>query len=297
MYIEDIDIEDIDYSDELVLVVDDEKSIREILVQMLRNIGLKAQSVSSGKDALVELRQKPYTFLLTDIKMEKMDGLELIRRSRNGHPNVCIIAMTGYYMEYKYVEVVNAGAVDFINKPFNIEELEAKIKRAIIERNTRKKLSIISITDSLTDVYNQRHFFSRLKEEITRAKRQKHKLALIIFDLDDFKSFNDKNGHLAGDEILKEVGTIVKENIRQDIDSGYRYGGDEFAIILIDSDQGIAEGIGKRIEMDIGNKCNLTVSMGYAIYSKGMTFEEFINEADVQLYKAKRLKNIGRVSI
>ena len=286
-----MDVEHIDYSDELILVVDDEESTREVVTLMLRNIGFEVHSVGSGNDALDELRRKSYTFLLTDIMMDGMDGLELIRQSRNDHPDVCAIAMTGYLMEYKYVDVVNAGATDFINKPFNIEELEAKIKRAIIERNTREKLSILSITDSLTGVYNQRHFYTRLKGEIKRAERQKNEIALIMFDLDDFKSYNDEKGHLAGDDILKKVGTIIKESIRQGVDSGYRYGGDEFAIILIDAERDIVLEISTRIEKTIKDICNLTVSMGFSNFSKGMTLEEFINKADKELYKGKNLKN------
>ena len=289
-----MDVEPIDYSDELILLVDDEESTREIVTLMLRNIGFEVHSVDSGDDALDELRRKPYTFLLTDIRMDGIDGLELIRQSRNHHPDICAIAMTGYLMEYNYIDVVNAGATDFINKPFNIEELEAKIKRAIIERNTRQKLNILSITDSLTGIYNQRHFFTRLKEEIRRAERQKYKLALIMFDIDDFKAYNDKKGHLAGDNVLRKVGSIIEENIRQGVDSGYRYGGDEFAIILIDADKDIVLEIGTRIENTIKESCNLTISMGHASFSKVMTLEKLINEADTQLYKDKKLKNNSR---
>ena len=286
-----MDVEHIDYSNELILVVVDKESTREAVTLMLKNIGFEVHSVGSGNDALEELRQKPYTFLLTDIRMDGMDGLELIRQSRNDHRDVCAIAITEYLMDYKYVDVVNAGATDFINKPFNIEELEAKLKRTIIERNTRKQLSILSITDSLTDVYNQRHFFVRLKEETMRAERQKNELALIMFDLDDFKSYNDKKGHFAGDDILRKVGTIIKESIRQGVDSGYRYGGDEFAIILIDAERDIVLEISTRIEKTIKNICNLTVSMGFSNFSKGMTLEEFIDKADKELYKGKKLKN------
>jgi len=287
-------MEHIDYNDELILVVDDEETIREVVTLMLRNIGFEVHSVDSGNDALGELRRKPYTILLTDIRMDGMDGIELIRQAKNDYPDICAMAMTGHLMEYKYVDVVNVGAADFINKPFNIEELEAKIRRAIIERNTRQKLSMLSITDSLTDVYNQRHFYTQLKKEIRRAERQKHKLTLIMFDIDDFKSYNDEKGHLAGDDILRKVGGIVKEKIRKDIDSGYRYGGDEFAIILIEAEKDIAQKIGVRIEKTIKERCNLTVSMGHASFSKGMTLEKLINEADIQLYKDKKLKNNSR---
>ena len=136
-----------------------------------------------------ELSKKSYTFLLTDMNMPEMDGMELIGQVKADYPHICSIAMTGYTKEYKYMDVVNAGATDFINKPFGIEELEAKIKRAIVERNVREELGRLSITDSLTGLFNQRHFYARLRNEIKRTERQtrKHQLGLIILDLDNFK--------------------------------------------------------------------------------------------------------------
>jgi len=270
-----------------VLVVDDEESVRGPLVEMLRHLGFHTEAVSSAREALLELQENQYTFLLTDISMPGMDGLELIRRARSDFPNLCTIAMTGYSKEYKYVDVVNAGATDFVNKPFGIEEFEAKVRRAIIDRNARIELSRLSITDELTTLYNQRHFYTRLGEEIMRSHRQKHQLALILMDLDDFKAYNDTYGHLAGDDLLRKVGKIVHACIREGVDSGYRYGGDEFTVILIDADMSIAESIGKRIEKAIERECKITASMGYATYSEGMGPEDLVGEADKDLYRLK----------
>lgn len=289
-----MNIDDINYSDEFVLVVDDEDYIREPIVEMLRRMGFRVDSAANGKHALEKLKEKPYTFLLTDMRMPEMDGLELIKSAERDYPNVSTIAMTGYSKEYDYVDVVNAGAADFINKPFGIEELEAKVRRAIIERNIKDELSKLSITDSLTGLYNQRHFYIRLKDEITRAERQKHPLGLILLDLDNFKNYNDTHGHLAGDELLQKVGEIVNLKIRQGVDSGYRYGGDEFAIILIDADERISKVIGQRMEQGIEEKCNLSASLGYAYFSEGMAMKAFVEAADKQLYKVKKQKNSKR---
>ena len=106
---------------------------------MLRHLGFQAGSVKNGRDALKALKEKPYTFLLTDIKMPGMNGLELIQRTRDEYPQVPTVTMTGYY--------------------------------------------------------NQRHFYTRLREEVLRAERQKHPLALIFLDLDNFKKYNDTHGH------------------------------------------------------------------------------------------------------
>ncbi|MEA3232468.1 MAG: diguanylate cyclase [Thermodesulfobacteriota bacterium] len=292
-------IDNIKYNSELILVVDDEEFVSEPIVGMLRHLGFKSESVNNGYDALKALKEKPYTFLLTDIKMPGMNGLELIQKTKNEYPQVSTVAMTGYYKEHSYVNVVNSGASDFINKPFGIEELEAKIRRAIIERNTQQELRRLSITDSLTGLYNQRHFYARLREEVIRAERQRHPLALIFLDLDDFKQYNDTRGHLEGDKLLQKVGRVINTNIRQGVDSGYRYGGDEFVIILIETDLEITQTIRKRIETSIREACKLGVSVGYAQFSHGLSPEEFMKEADDCLYtaKARKTKKKDKISI
>jgi two-component system cell cycle response regulator len=276
----------IDYSKESVLVVDDDTQFRETLVQLLSVLGFETASASSGPGALAKLKENEYTFLLADMKMPDMDGLKLVEQAGKEFPDLSIIAMTGYAEGYRYIDVINAGASDFIKKPFESEELEAKVNRIVSERNLRKELSRLSITDSLTGLFNQRHFYSRLKEEITRAQRQSHSLALILLDLDHFKAYNDTYGHLAGDEVLRNLGRIINKNIREGVDSGYRYGGDEFAIILIDADLSVAREIGKRIQNAL-LEGNFTASVGYATFSDGMTEKELVSEADKNLYKAK----------
>ena len=286
-----MEIENINYGDEFLLVVDDEESVREPVVAMLEHLDFKVDSAVSGEEALEMLTQKPYTFLLTDIRMSGIDGLELIKRIKRSDPEISAIAMTGYSREFNYVEVINAGATDFVNKPFGIEELEAKIKRAIIERNIRQELQKLSITDSLTALYNQRHFYARLDEEIARTKRQKHNLALILLDLDAFKQYNDNFGHLAGDKLLQNVGKVLNSNVRQGVDLGFRYGGDEFAVLLIDADEVVAEMMSARIEKGIEEVCGITASTGSVVFSDNLTAETLVEEADRRLYRSKEQRN------
>jgi diguanylate cyclase (GGDEF)-like protein len=280
-------LENMAYNEESILVVDDEAEIRETLVQMLLHLGFKAQAASNGSEAMETLHNGGYTFMITDMRMPGMDGLELIRSAQSAFPEVSIIAMTGYSRGYRYIDVINFGAKDFINKPFGIEELEAKIRRAIRERNALRELSRLSITDSLTGLYNQRHFYARLKEEIVRAQRQKHPLALVLLDMDDFKMYNDTRGHLAGDELLQNVGRIINTSIRENVDSGYRYGGDEFAIILIDADLEVTRSIVKRMRSALATQCQITASIGHASFYEGLKPETFVALADTSLYEAK----------
>ncbi|MBW2095250.1 MAG: diguanylate cyclase [Deltaproteobacteria bacterium] len=287
-----MNIQHIDYTTERCLIVDDEKGVRDSIVEGLQLLDLQAAGAPGGEEALIELENAgDYSFLITDMKMPGMDGLELIEKSRKLYPDMCIIAMTGQAKSYKYTDVINAGATDFINKPFGTDELEAKIRRAIIERNTKSELNRLSITDSLTGLFNQRHFYARLREEIARAKRQKRTLSLILLDLDDFKGYNDAHGHLAGDELLSKTGGIIHASIREDVDSGYRYGGDEFAVILIDADDAAAQEIGRRIDEGLRKRLGISASMGFSQYSSTMSAETFVNMADKALYRSKEKKN------
>ncbi len=279
--------EDISYENERVLVVDDEDIVREPISAMLQHLGFKVDTAENGDEALEKFKKNPYTFLLTDIRMPGIDGLELIRIIKQKYPETCAIAMTGYTREYKYVETINAGATDFVNKPFGMEEIEAKFKRGIIERNIRQELNRLSITDALTGLFNQRHFYDRLNEEIARAERQNHNLALILLDLDDFKLYNDCRGHLAGDELLQKVGGVINSKMRQSVDSGYRYGGDEFAVMLIEADNAVAEKMSGRIKAGIKEECNVTASSGFAVFQKGLNAEALVGEADRKLYEDK----------
>lgn len=288
------DRDTIDRSKEPVVVVDDDERVGEVLGELLSALDFPSEKCSSGNEALKKIREKEYSVLLVDMKMPEMDGFELIRRARETRPDLNIIAMTGYADEYRYVDIINSGANDFIKKPIDTGELEAKLIRNIGERNLRRELSRLSMTDSLTGLYNQREFYIRLKQEIVRSVRQKHPLGVILVDLDNFKEFNDRHGHVAGDGVLRFVGRAISKSIREGVDTGYRYGGDEFAVILIDSDLAIAEEIGKRIQQAISESGRVSASVGYGMYSEQMSLTEFVSVADANLYKAKtRYKNLG----
>jgi len=285
---------DIDKTKESILVVDDDQRVCEVLKELFGAMQFPTASSLSGEEALRMLKEKQYTFLLADMKMPEMNGMELIRRTRETFPSVSVVAMTGYTDEYQYVDIINAGANDFVKKPIDIAELEAKIVRCISERDLRKELSRLSITDSLTGLFNQRQFYMRLREEIVRSTRQKHSLALILMDLDNFKEYNDKHGHIAGDEALRDVGKAILRSIREGVDSGYRYGGDEFAIILIDSDLSIAQEIGKRVHLAIRDNGELRASLGYAVYGgENMNLTDFVALADADLYRSKTQRKAG----
>lgn len=281
---------DKEYYREHILIVDDEIDICTSLTDLLSAKGFKTDTAENGKTALYKIRKNPYTFLLTDITMPELSGIDLIKAVKRERSEISIIAMTGYDKTFTYMDVVNAGANDFLTKPFKIDEIEAKIKRIIIERDIREKLAKLSITDSLTGLFNQRHFNYKLKDEVKRAKRQNRPLSLALLDLDHFKDYNDNFGHLEGDNLLSRAGKLILSNIRENVDIAFRYGGDEFAIILVDADTHTAEFIRDRLEKGFEDGCDVKASIGIATYSKDMDLKEFIALADSNLYKAKKVK-------
>ncbi len=278
------------YKKENLLIVDDEIEMGKGLRDLFVNLGLNADFITNGKDALQELRNGSYTFLVTDILMPELDGIELIKRVKRETPRVSIIAMTAHHKQYTYMDVINAGANDFITKPFTIDEMEAKIKRILIEREIRNELALLSITDDLTGLFNQRHFYARLREEIARTNRLNHPLSLILLDLDNFKDYNDRYGHLAGDRMLAKCGKIIRSNIRANVDIAFRYGGDEFAVILVEADSHIARNISGRLEKGFEEGSSVKATLGLATYSKQMSEKDLIASADRNLLCFKKNK-------
>ena len=163
-------------------------------------------------------------------------------------------------------------------------------------RKSEQRFRELSITDDLTGLYNSRHFFSRLKAEIERTNRYRHPLSLLILDLDNFKRYNDNFGHLAGDRVLSATGDIIKKSIRS-TDSAYRYGGEEFAVILPESNEPEALQFAERIRVTLKNealyadreeKLRVTVSIGVAQYIPREEITAFIKRADQNMYTAKK---------
>jgi diguanylate cyclase (GGDEF)-like protein len=166
---------------------------------------------------------------------------------------------------------------------------------AICKDITRQKkletdLKEMSIKDSVTGLYNQRCFYDRLAAEIERARRQKHPLSLLLFDIDQFKQYNDCHGHLAGDSVLQAAGQVVVESTREHVDLGFRYGGDEFTVILAEADEAQAYNIAERIRSGFEEHKfdRLTVSIGLMTYREGYSLRTFIQFADAMMYDAKR---------
>ncbi len=277
-----------------ILVVDDDPQVRDLLGEVLRHFGHEVESAVDGVDALQKVENDTFNIVITDLNMPRMDGMELISEIHNRFNNVDTIAITGYDMKYKYTDVINLGASDFITKPFNLNELEAKLNRLIRERTLRMELERLCIHDCLTSLYNRRHLDYQLKFEAVRALRQHHNLYLIFIDVDNFKQYNDTKGHHAGDSVLEKIGRVLKKSIRENVDSAFRYGGDEFVVLIPYATERQALMVAERIQKNFYNLGLEIVSLSIGVAklkndpaNPEKCMNELLKNADKAAYKAK----------
>jgi two-component system cell cycle response regulator len=285
-----------------ILIVDDDSAIMESVEEYLSILKYNVKSALSADKALKILESFKADVVLTDIMMQGMDGLDLTRRIKEFH-HADVIVMTGYSAEYSYEEAVKAGASDFIFKPFRFEELDLRIKRVLREAEFKrerskllKELEKLAITDALTRLYNSRHFFVQIKTEIKRHSRYSRPLSLLMIDIDYFKDYNDTWGHLEGDKVLHSIGKVIADCMRS-MDTAYRYGGEEFMILLPETKLKKACVLGTRIldtiraqifEPAQNTKYSVTVSIGATELVMGEDFNSFITRVDKAMYKSKK---------
>lgn len=164
-----------------------------------------------------------------------------------------------------------------------------KLEMELVKKN--ELLSKLAITDSLTELYNVRHFYDQIVRELSRLKRNpQRKLSLMLIDIDHFKELNDTEGHQVGDQVLKSLGQVIKVCIRKDVDSGFRYGGDEFAVILPDTDRNQAKVAAERIAKQFGafKFGRVSLSIGIAEAKAGEDEKSIVKRTDEALYRSKR---------
>lgn len=288
-----------------ILLVDDDPAILSLMETMVSTLGFVAQSARDGREAMDFLSAEKFEIVITDIKMPRIDGLELLAHIQQFYPQTGVIVVTGYADSVTYTDVIRAGAADFIAKPYIRDELEAKINRLTREQGTIKELERLSTFDSLTDLFNRRQFDVTLWAEAHRAHRQGYPLFVAMLDVDRFKAYNDTYGHRAGDNVLQSIGRVIERCTRLNVDTGYRYGGDEFALIIpqADSDQVllIAARI-KELYGDLGfGETGISIGTAPFVRQPGHSWsqdiEALVARADRAMYCAKNKDLSARESM
>jgi two-component system cell cycle response regulator len=295
-----------------ILVVDDHEDNVELLRARLEARGYEVFGANDGFSALEAVETFQPDLILLDVMMPKMDGMEVVRRLKANKdlPFIPVIMQTALDSTENKVEGLDAGADDYITKPINFAELEAHVKAMLriknLETELKRKeteltdlngrLKTISMTDGLTGIENRRSLEDRLKEVWSHSVRLHEPIAIVMCDIDKFKSVNDNYGHLAGDAVLKEFAKLLKDEARE-IDRVGRYGGEEFLLILpgtvLDAAVTFAERLREKVEGHTfsyeGGTLRRTMSCGVAgsPHPKVKDQEALVRAADDALYVAK----------
>jgi diguanylate cyclase (GGDEF)-like protein len=292
-----------------VLLAEDDPISRRLFETILVEEGFSVTTVENGRKALELFRRFFFPIVLTDWQMPGMEGPELCRTIREENPDryVFIVMLTSKGSKDDIISGLGSGADDYLIKPAHHAELVARIKTGIrilqLEKSLKAavdEIHLMSITDPLTGIYNRGYINERLPQEIRRAFRYGRDLSVLMCDIDHFKKVNDTFGHLAGDEVLKVFATCLTGAVRQKIDWVGRYGGEEFIVVLPETNQAGAMILAERFRQAI-EKCEIrfddctipaTTSIGVTGFSpqegkNSVRPEMLLNQADMLLYRAK----------
>ena len=259
---------------------------------------------SSIEDALKVLKQNHFDLILLDYLLSDGNGLDFLRRMEKEGLEIPAVVITGQGDEMIAKQVIQAGAYDYFPKNRIGEESllrviintleKARLKREI--KNAQEKIAMMSIRDELTGLYNRRYFNEVVEKEVSRAARYETDLVLCMIDLDYFKKINDTHGHLAGDMTLSEIAGMLKKCVRES-DLCCRYGGEEFTVIMTNTDIKGAEKVSERFRKMVAHrlfkynssKFHCTVSVGIAAFNPELkqSSTELLEAADYALYQAK----------
>ncbi len=290
-----------------VLIVDDSQQARKAIKEALSGIFTEFVEADDGLAAIKAFVEEKPGFIISDIEMPSINGYRFISTVRNMEDgrDVPIIMLSGTKNSLKKkLTGFNLGASDFVIKPFDREELEARVKSLLKMRNLMDELKEknallekLAITDELTGLYNRRHFFEVVRAQMALGLRHNFKVACLLMDIDHFKMINDSYGHAAGDEVLRKTGSLLNA-CRRDGELLARFGGEEFVICLFNSGPESALLAANRFRTLISSHDfstpsekipQITVSLGVAIYpqNKVITIDDLLKAADKALYRSK----------
>jgi diguanylate cyclase (GGDEF)-like protein len=295
----------------VILVIDDEPRNIEILAEILEE-SFEVVFATSGRRAFEVIAAGRPDLILLDVMMPEMDGYAVCKALKQAPATAAIpvIFVTGMNDVEAEARGLELGAVDYISKPLSPTVVRVRVRNQIDLTRARDALSRLALTDSLTGLSNRRNFDDTLKLEFQRLVRGGGWLSLIMLDVDHFKSFNDHYGHVAGDECLRRIATEIGGLVCRAADLPARYGGDEFASILPDTDLVGASQVATRLREGIEalgirhahsqTADHVTASLGVATVRclAGRISLGLLACADEQLYSAKRAgRNQVRTSL
>jgi len=226
-----------------VLIADDTPTSLVIASSYTRAIGHECITARNGAEAVTAFEHERPDLVLLDVEMPTMNGYEAARHIKQSCEArgewIPIIFLSGRNDDDDIARGIEAGADDYLTKPVSRTVLAAKLnamQRIAQMRHqlarANQELDRLSRLDGLTGTSNRRHLDETLDREFRQATRHSRSLAVVLCDIDHFKAFNDHYGHLAGDQCLRDVATVLRHVVRREDDLVARYGGEEFAVVL-----------------------------------------------------------------
>ncbi|MBI5206685.1 MAG: diguanylate cyclase [Candidatus Firestonebacteria bacterium] len=284
-----------------IMVIEKNKNILDHVSNVFKNSNFKIHFAKNREEALEMLKTNPCEIIIMEVKSPGFDDYEVIKYVKDFSTDSCVIVTSGYRTLSEALNTLKAGAYDFIPVSFDEETIKIILNKAVERQSLYKERDHflkLSMVDSLTEVFNQRHFHNILSIEFRRSHRFNHPLSLIMVDIDNFKSVNDSHGHLIGDKVLKEFAQSLVQNVRS-IDYVCRYGGDEFTIILPETTKEGAYNLAKRLKFSvmknkyhISSKLDISISlsMGVSAFPEDVkSDDQLLKKSDEALYDAKKL--------
>ena len=311
-----------------VLVVDDDASIHGIVSEVLEDDGIEVTTAGSAEEAIEILGNDEFALVMSDIRLPGINGIGLLKHVKKVAPRTLVIIITSHGSMQTSVEAIKLGALDYILKPFedlslisdaakqavdsfNIEVERSQMMRSLKVSNeelTRMNEVFhgMAIRDGLTDAFNHRYINEMLDDEIHKAQVEYSDLSLIFLDVDNFKVFNDVNGHQAGDVLLRELSGLMQESVRKK-DVVARWGGEEFVVLCPHTAEPVAARLADELRRTVADhtfsgaesqpKRKVTISAGVSTLVKFNDKQSLVEAADNALYEAKRAgRNAVRVA-
>jgi diguanylate cyclase (GGDEF)-like protein len=283
-----------------LLIVDDQV----INVQVLHSAfsaDFQVFMATSGAKALEACAKQLPDLVLLDVMMPEMDGYEVCRRLKADPltADIPVIFVTAHNDDDSEARGLDVGAVDFISKPINLKIVRARVRTHITLKKQSDLLRNMAFVDGLTGAHNRRYFDEQLAIEAARGLRNKQTLSLILMDVDFFKRFNDRYGHQAGDDCLKQLARAFQSCLKRPADLVARYGGEEFVCLLPDTNAEGAMIVAEALRLAVmacaiphaqsTAHAHVTVSLGIATLrvDQPVSVAELLKQADQNLYLAK----------
>ncbi len=277
-----------------IIIVDDDEILLNMLRDMLTMDGYRCETASSAEAALELVTKHTFNIMLTDITLPGMKGFELAERAKKIRPSMILIIMTGFIDDFSYDSAIEAGASDFIKKPFTFKELKVRIEHVKLQEKQR----VMAITDELTGLCNRRGFFNLAEQQLRLSKRLRKGIYMLYADVDNLKVINDTLGHQTGDMALVDTADILRATYRES-DIIARVGGDEFVVAPIGTEGDEIDSVTARLENNLAShnatenrRYKLTLSFGVAYCGPEDTcsVDELVARAEKMMYEHKRSK-------